>query len=179
MREFDAHRKSGFNQPVWVTSAITRPVGDSIQAALIRCWDEEIATRNLMTQYWITIAFDDAQMKTLQTAVDHYLEKCRREARKGTTVPLYPTLKRFFANQKKPLKRSLNLFLLDSYLPAVEAALANYLDLCEREIAGGTTVPFVADRETVKKICTRLSDEFKRAMLDVEAEWAARQKSDR
>ena len=129
-----------------------------------------------MTQYGITITFDDAEMKTLQTAVDHYLEKCRREVKRGASVPFYAhrsTLARFLASRKKALKRTPSLSLGENERIALEAALASYLERCNSEIANGVTVPFTADRAIVEKICARLLDEFWRAVFYVEAKRAA------
>jgi hypothetical protein len=132
-----------------------------------------------MTQYGIRTSFDDEEMKTLKAAVGHYLEVCQREIDKGATVPFYAhtiVLTRFPMIRKMFRKRSSNLSLGESEVSALEAALASYLEVCERKIAGGDTVPFMADRTMAMKISARLSDELIRAIMDVEEVRALRRK---
>jgi hypothetical protein len=132
-----------------------------------------------MTQYGISTSFDDEEMKTLKAAVAHYLEVCQREIDKGATAPFYAhtiVLTRSPMIRKMLRKRSSNLSLGESEVSALKTALASYLEVCEREIAGGDTVPFMADRTMAMMISARLSDELTRAIMDVEEVRALRRK---
>jgi hypothetical protein len=132
-----------------------------------------------MTRYGVRISFDDEEMKTLKAAVAHYLEVCRREIEKGATVPFYAhtiALTRFPTIRKMLRKQSPNLALYGTEISVLKAALASYLGLCEREIASGAAIPFIADRATATKISARLSEELTRAIMDVEEERTLRGK---
>ncbi len=45
----------------------------------------------------------------------------------------------------------------DSDMIALEQALSHYLSVCEREIAKGGTVPFIAHKHTIEQIRSKLS----------------------
>ena len=60
-----------------------------------------------MTQFGYRVTFDDSEIQTLQRALCHYLEVCRREIKKGGDVPFIAhrgTVKRFRAKVKQQLK---------------------------------------------------------------------------
>jgi hypothetical protein len=140
-------------------------------------WQEN----ELMTSFGFGIPVDDQEWKTIRAAVDHYLEVCRQEIRAGATAPFIAhrgTLKRLFGTQKNPRKHRPMLRLDQGTYSSFKDALASYLDTCEREIANGNTVPFVTDRAIIEKIRTRLSAELERALVDLEAWLATRQRSD-
>ena len=73
-------------------------------------------------------------------------------------------------------KQSSNFSLGESEVSALKAALARYLEVCEREIASGAATSFIADRTMATKISARLSEELTRAIMDVEEARALRRK---
>jgi hypothetical protein len=84
-----------------------------------------------MTQLWVTLSLDDDdESEVLQRALRHYWAVRRREKRGGSGY-----FKRFRAMFRKAVKERSSLMLLELELHAVEAALKNFLDVCEREIA--------------------------------------------
>jgi hypothetical protein len=130
-----------------------------------------------MTQYGCRVSFDDSEMQTLQRALGHYLGICQREVNKGGGAPFIAhsgTIKRFRAKLKKQLKQTPSFTLHESEIIAVEQALQSYLDACEREVANGATVPFIADKVVIPKILATLEDEFDRAIISASLIWAAR-----
>ena len=124
----------------------------------------------------------------MHAAVDDYFEVCRRELKKGETVPFLAhrnMLRRFLrALLRGKLSPSLSVndkttfYVWDTEHAYLEAAFANYLDRCEREIANGITVPFAANRAVIERIRARMWDESLRALLYVEAKAAARRGDD-
>jgi len=120
-----------------------------------------------MTQFGCRVSFDDSEMQTLQRALSHYLEVCRREIKKGEDVPFFAhrgTIKRFRAKLREQLKLTPSFTLGEDDMDVVQHALKGYLDACEREIANGATVPFIADKVVIPKIRATLEDEFERAV---------------
>ena len=121
-----------------------------------------------MTQFGCRISLDDSEMQTLQRALSHYLEVCQREIKKGGDLPFTAhrgTIKRFRAKSRKVLKLTQSLTLDENDMDVVQHALKGYLDACEREIANGATVPFIADKVVIPKIRATLEDEFDRAII--------------
>jgi hypothetical protein len=57
-------------------------------------------------------------------------------------------------------KRYYDLTLDDGEMLAMDTALSQYLAACEREIANGVKVPFLAHKETIEGICSRLFDKI-------------------
>jgi hypothetical protein len=51
---------------------------------------------------------------------------------------------------------SYSVDLDDSEMAAVRTALAHYVAMCEREIARGATVPFIADRDVAERLSAKL-----------------------
>jgi hypothetical protein len=130
-----------------------------------------------MTQFGCRVSFDDSEMQTLQRALCHYLEVSQREIKKGGDVPFIAhsgTIKRFRTKLKKQLKQTRSFTLHESEIIAVEQALQSYADACEREVANGATVPFIADKVVIPKIRATLEDEFDRAIISASLMWAAR-----
>jgi hypothetical protein len=130
-----------------------------------------------MTQFGCRVSFDDSEMQTLQRALCHYLEVCRREIKKSGDVPFTAhrgTIKRFRAKLKEQLKLTPSFTLDEDEMDVVQHALKGYLDACEREIANGATVPFIADEVMIPKIRATLEDEFERAVISTSLMWAAR-----
>lgn len=132
-----------------------------------------------MTQFGCRVSFDDSEMQTLQRALSHYLEVCRREIKKGEDVPFFAhrgTIKRFRAKLREQLKLTPSFTLGEDEMDVVQHALKGYLEACEREIANGATVPFIADKVVIPKIRATLEDEFERAVISTSLMWAARKK---
>jgi hypothetical protein len=132
-----------------------------------------------MTQFGCRVSFDDSEMQTLQRALSHYLEVCRREIKKGGDVPFFAhrgTIKRFRAKLREQLKLTPSFTLGEDEMDVVQHALKGYLEACEREIANGGTVPFIADKVVIPKIRATLEDEFERAVISTSLMWAARKK---
>jgi|SRR6516164_7996280 hypothetical protein len=130
-----------------------------------------------MTQFGCRVTFDESEMQTLQRALDHYLGICQREIKKGEDVPFTThrgTIKRFRAKLREQLKLTQSFTLGEVEMDVVQHALKGYLDACEREIANGATVPFIADRVVIPKIRATLEDEFERAIISTSLMWAAR-----
>jgi hypothetical protein len=130
-----------------------------------------------MTQFGCRVSFDDSEMQTLQRALCHYLEVCRREIKKGADVPFTAhrgTIKRFRAKLREQLKLTQSFTLGEDEMDVVQHALKGYLDACEREIANGATAPFIADKVVISKIRATLKDEFERAIISTSLMWAAR-----
>jgi hypothetical protein len=116
-----------------------------------------------MTQIRLKLTFDDEEKTTLQRAIDHYLQICRQEIKKGESDPFeaHKTfLTRYPGMQKGIHKRPQNLTWGEDEVSAVKAALTSYLVTCEREIARGTTDPFAADSDIVIRICTKFEEAF-------------------
>jgi hypothetical protein len=114
-----------------------------------------------MTQLWVTLSLaDDDESEVLQRALRHYWDLRRREKKGGSGY-----FKRFRAMFRKAVKERSSLMLLELELHAVEAALKNYLDVCEREIANGQTTPFISDKAITKKIYATLEDKIERAIM--------------
>jgi len=130
-----------------------------------------------MTQFGCRVSFDDSEMQTLQRALSHYLEVCQREIKKGGDVPFTAhrgTIKRFRAKSREVLKLTQSLALDENDMDVVQHALKGYLEACEREIANGATMPFIADKVVIPKIRAALEDEFERAIISTSLMWAAR-----
>jgi hypothetical protein len=130
-----------------------------------------------MTQFGCRVTLDDSEMETLQRALCHYLEVCRREIKKGGDVPFTAhrgTVKRFRAKLKEQLKLTPSFTLDEAEMDVMQHALKGYLDACERESANGATVPFIADKAVIPKIHATLEDEFYRAIISASLVWAAR-----
>ena len=130
-----------------------------------------------MTQFGFRIRFDDSEMQTLQRALSHYLEVCQREIKKGGDVPFTAdrgTLKRFRAKSREVLKLTQSLALHENDMDMVQHALKSYLEACEREVANGATMPFIADKVVIPKIRAALEDELERAVISASLRWAAR-----
>jgi hypothetical protein len=130
-----------------------------------------------MTQFGCRVSFDDSEMGALQRALSHYLEVCQREIKKGEDVPFTAhcgTIKRFRTKLREQLKQTQSFTLGDDEMDVVQHALKGYLDACEREIANGATVPFIADKVVIPKIRATLKDEFERAIISTSLMWAAR-----
>jgi hypothetical protein len=116
-------------------------------------------------------------MQTLQRALCYYLEVCRREIKKSGDVPFTAhrgIIKRFRANLGEQLKLTQSFTLDEDEMDVVQHALKGYLGACEREIANGATVPFIADEVMIPKIHATLEDEFERAIISTSLMWAAR-----
>jgi len=114
---------------------------------------------------------------TLHRALSHYLEVCQREIKKGGDVPFSAhrgTLKRFRAKSREVLKLTQSLALHENDMDVVQHALKSYLEACEREVANGATMPFIADKVVIPKIRAALEDEFERAIISTSLMWAAR-----
>ena len=138
-----------------------------------------------MTQWAFGITLDNEELKTVRAALDDYFEVCRREVRKGETVPFLAhrsSLRRFLRALPRRTKLSspptvsdqATFYVWDSEHFSLEAAFANYLDRCEREIANGITVPFDANRAAIERIRARMLDESWRALLYAEAKMRPR-----
>jgi hypothetical protein len=133
-----------------------------------------------MTQFGCRVSFDDSEMQTLQRALCHYLEVCRREIKKGGDAPFIAhrgTIRRFRAKLREQLKLTQSFTLDENEMDVVQHALKGYLDACEREIANGATVPFIADEVVIPKIRATLEDEFERAIISTSLMWAARKQT--
>jgi hypothetical protein len=133
-----------------------------------------------MTQFGCRVSFDDSEMQTLQRALCHYLEICRREIKKSRDVPFTAhrgIIKRFRAKLGEQLKLTPSFTLDEAEMDVVQRALKGYLDACEREIANGATVPFIADEVVIPKILATLEDEFYRAIISTSLMWAARKQT--
>ena len=133
-----------------------------------------------MTQFGCRVSFDDSEMQTLQRALCHYLEVCRREIKKSRDVPFTAhrgTIKRFRAKLGEQLKLTQSFTLDEDEMDVVQHALKGYLGACEREIANGATVPFIADEVVIPKIRATLEDEFERAIISTSLMWAARKQT--
>ena len=77
---------------------------------------------------------------------------------------------------REQLKLTPSFTLGEDDMDVVQHALKGYLDACEREIANGATVPFIADKVVIPKIRATLEDEFERAVISTSLMWAARKK---
>jgi hypothetical protein len=75
------------------------------------------------------------------------------------------------------LKLTQSFTLDEDEMDVVQHALKGYLDACEREIANGATVPFIADEVVIPKIRATLEDEFERAIISTSLMWAARKQT--
>jgi hypothetical protein len=84
------------------------------------------------------------------------------------------TIKRFRAKLGEQLKLTQSFTLDEDEMDVVQHALKSYLDACEREIANGATVPFIADKVVIPKIRATLEDEFGRTIISASFMWAAR-----
>jgi hypothetical protein len=130
-----------------------------------------------MTQFGFRIRFDDSETQTLQRALSHYLEVCQREIKKGGDAPFTAdrgTLKRFRAKSKEVLKLTQSFAVHENDMDMVRHALKSYLEACEREVANGATMPFIADKVVIPKIRAALEDELERATISTSLRWAAR-----
>jgi hypothetical protein len=123
-----------------------------------------------MSPFNIKLPLGDDEKRTLQAAIDHYLQVCRREIRKGTYPPFvahrdrlrtYETPRKGIQKPHRNSTWSAGEWGEDE-MTAIEAALASYVDACEREIADGATEPFVADRAVVKRIRTKIGEAIER-----------------
>jgi hypothetical protein len=129
-----------------------------------------------MTQFWITVSFDDSERDVLQRALHHYLEVCRQEIKKGGSVPFEAhrlAIKRFRASLRKQLKQTRSFTMDEGEIDAVQHALQSYLDACERASAKGATM---SDKTMIKKICATLGDKLERAVINASIRWAVRTK---
>jgi hypothetical protein len=119
-----------------------------------------------MVEKWISYGFrvplDEGEMEALQRAFSHYLDVRRRRVRKDGSGPApggSRVIKRILTQLMRSCYRLNVLSLGEIELPMLQVGLANYQDLCEREIASGATIPFVADLVIVKRIRTALEEE--------------------
>src|SRR5262245_1959414 len=130
-----------------------------------------------MPQFGFRIRFDDSETPTIQRALTDYFEVWQREIKKGGDAPFTAhrgTLKRFRAKSREVLKLTQSFALHENDMDVVQHALKSYLEACEREVANGATMPFIADKVLIPKIRAALEDEFERAIISTSLMWAAR-----
>jgi hypothetical protein len=130
--------------------------------------------------YGMRIALDAEEMKTLQAVVEHDLNVCREEIRKGTTEPFLDrsrALRRFLAIQRAILKVSDRLSVDENQIYLLQTAFKNYLALDQQRVVGGAHSVFVTDRSKVEQLLARLWDEYYRAVEEADIWWESRERS--
>ena len=75
---------------------------------------------------------------------------------------------------KEVLKLTQSFAVHEDDMDMVRHALKSYLEACEREVANGATMPFIADKVVIPKIRAALEDELERAVTSTSLMWAAR-----
>ena len=124
-----------------------------------------------MTSFGIRIKFSDSEMAVLQKALDHYLNVCRRESRKGNGVAYSVSIKRFRMTSKADLKYGRGVSLDEDQVAAIQRVLRIYLEACQDP--GRPGVP-VREKRMIKKISSILERELRRAVINASLGWAAR-----
>jgi len=137
----------------------------------------------VMTSYGLGIAFSDEEILALRRALDHYLDRCREQGKKNDEdwdffVVTRRVVKRIETELRARPKRPHGFGFLESEMHRMKAALASYLELCEKKIAQGVTLPFTAERAIVKAISARIPEEFIRGVMEADAELAAGRNAD-
>jgi len=86
-----------------------------------------------MTQFWANVSLDDSEIEVLERALQHYLEVCRQETKKGGGLPFEThrrTIRRLRALNRTNLKKH-GMLCIDYFeMGAVGPALRSYLQSC-------------------------------------------------
>jgi hypothetical protein len=125
-------------------------------------------------QFGVGLKLSDSELQTLERTISHYSRVCRREIRKGGSVPFIAhslTFKQFRKDMKKQLEILGEIIIGDCEIIALRAAFSSYLEACEQNDANAAIAPFVADRATVKRLAKRMIREWHRVVFDQAPDW--------
>jgi hypothetical protein len=133
-----------------------------------------------MTQYSFLITFYECELEMLQKAFTHYLELCKQGIKKNDEYAHFVfdsvMIKRLRSELRKKTGRSPRVSVDEGEESALEAALASYLEVCEREIANGARAPFADEKDMIELIREAMKIESRRGAIDFDL-WQKRMDS--
>src|SRR5262249_43300142 len=130
-----------------------------------------------MTQFLANVKLDDSEIEVLERALQHYVEVCRQEIKKGGGLPFEThrrTIQRLRALNRTHLKKR-GMLCIDYFkMGAVGPALQSYLQSCEQTRGKHKNM---REKRIIKKLHTTLNRAVDEAIIRGSISLAMRSKS--
>jgi hypothetical protein len=122
-----------------------------------------------MARFSFRMTFYECELEMLEKAFTHYLGLCKRGIENdevGHSISDSVMIKGLRSELRKKGRRPSRIMMGALEKSALDAVLASYLDVCEREIAKGATAPFTYEKVMIGLIREAMETESSRGTLD-------------
>jgi hypothetical protein len=126
--------------------------------------------------FGFVLRLNQREREVLERAIHHYRSVCRREVRKGGSVPFIAHqmgLRRLLRRLNTKQTKLLGYSLADREAMILEEVFKTNLNACKARILDERSATLAGDAGVVRKLQKRMRAAFKRAFIDY-LDWAKR-----